>query len=623
MKDLGYYFSFSDYWDLAVKGSIYSKGSYMGDAAARYEKRYKHSGNFLLSYASTNDPSLVEGTRAAVPAKDFRIHWRHKQRPEANPGTIFSASVDAGSSGYAQRTAAGGTYDVTQITQNTLRSSITYDKDLGVFNLTTGLTHEQDLLKRTISLTLPSFSLNLVNQVFPFNKIGPAGQQKWYQKIGFNYTMDGINSINTTDELLFKSGGLSKFQNGIRHNIPINLSLNAFKYFQVSPKVTYTERWYTQSIRKTYMGGTTPTIATDNVPGFSRVNDYSFGVGVSTQLFGRVNFKKGNIVAIRHVMKPSVSLNYTPDFGSDKFGYYRPIENAPADVNGKIPRYATFEQSPYTGPTSGRVVSLGFGLNNNIEAKRKAKQDTTSSAKTTKKADGFDKVQLIRDFSFSGNYNFAADEFRLSVINFTGSTALFKQLLAVNVDGTLDPYQLDEEKGTRINKYVFGNGGLARLTKISFALGLNINNEALKANSKKRTNTLGNMTPQQAEDLAQINRDQAAFVDFNVPWNLTMSYNLQYAKPLLTSYTVSTLNFSGDLNVTPKWKVEFSSGYDFKAKEFTFPKFTFYRDLHCWDLSFSWVPSGFYRNYTVDLKVKASVLQDLKLSKRRNFNTNF
>lgn len=616
VKDLGYYLNISDYWDLAVKGSFYSKGSYLGDLATRYEKRYKHSGNFTVSYAKTYDPSKVEGTKQAIPSKDFRVHWRHTQRPEANPGTTFSASVDAGSSGYAQNTAAGGTYDVTLITQNTLASSISYGKTLGLFNLTLGATHNQDLLKRSVNLTLPSFSFGLGSPISPLSKVGPPGGQKWYQKATIGYSLQGTNAVNTTDTLLFKSGFLRRFNNGIQHSVPINVSLNVFNYFQFTPRVDYTERWYLQTIRKRYIP-TTNAVVIDTVPGFTRAYNYSFSSGVSTQLFGQVNFKRGKIVALRHVVKPAINFNYTPDFSSDKYGYYRTIE-VPSGV-AQLPKYSIFEKSAYGGPSSGKVASIGFSLWNNLELKKKAKSDTTN---TSKAATNFDKISIIRDLTFSGNYNFAADSLRLSVINFNGSTALFKQVLTVNVDGTFDPYKMNAN-GTRINEYNFKTGSIMRLTRIALTLGLNLNSNSFKNDRRKTSNTLDNMTQQQADDLAQISKDSNAFVDFNIPWNLSASYNLQRSQSGLNTNIVSSLNFSGDLRLTPHWKVEFKSGYDFKAKSFTLPQFTFYRDLHCWDLSFSWIPSGPYRNYTVDLKVKASVLQDLKLNKRRNFTTNF
>lgn len=618
VKDLGYYFSISDYWDLATKGSFYSKGSYMTDATARYEKRYKHSGNLMLSYAVTFDPTIVEGTPGDTPAKDFKIQWSHLQRPEANPGTTFSASVNAGTGSYSQNTAAGGTYSYNQIIQNTLASSISYGKDMGLFNFSSALRHNQDIQKHTINLTLPEATLKM-STIYPFAKVGPVGGQKWYQKINTNYTANGKNLISTTDTTLFKGGIFTKFQNGVQHTVPFVLSLNVLKFFQVTPNIQYSETWYSSTIRQSYVGGITPTIITDTVPGFARAYAYSLNTGVSTKFYGVINFKKGRLAALRHVVTPSVSFNYNPDFGSDKFGYYRNVANAPANSFGQIPRYSIFQNGVYSGPSAGKAASIAFTINNNIEAKRrsKTKQDSTSS--TNKPT--FDKIPIMQNLTFSGNYNFAVDSFQLSTITINARNSFFKQKIGLSLDGSFDPYQMNAQ-GVRISQYAFNKGQLARLTSLSLALDLTLRSSDM-GKKKSHNRGLQNMNPQQAEELEQINRDLNAFVDFNIPWNLTARYNLIYAKPgLQSNIQTNSLTFNGDLSVTPKWKVTFNSGYDFIAHQVTLTQLGIYRDLHCWDLAFSWTPLGPFRNYSVDLKVKASVLQDLKLSKRRNYNSN-
>ena len=246
------------------------------------------------------------------------------------------------------------------------------------------------------------------------------------------------------------------------------------------------------------------------------------------------------------------------------------------------------------------------------------KQDSTTS--TSKPI--FDKIWILQSLTFSGNYNFAVDSFQLSTISFSVRNSFFKQKIGLNLNGTLDPYQINE-KGNRINQYTFNNGQLGRLTSLGLSVDLNLKSSTGKKKDVKNISSLQNMNSQQAEELERINRDLNAFVDFNVPWNLTARYSLQYAKTgLQSNITTNSLNFNGDLSVTPKWKVTFNSGYDFIEHKLVPPQLSIYRDLHCWDLSFSWIPTGPYRNYSVDLKVKASVLQDLKLSKRRNYNSN-
>jgi lipopolysaccharide assembly outer membrane protein LptD (OstA) len=614
MRDLGYYFGISDYWDMAVRGTLYSKGSYEANTQARYRKNYKYDGSLNLRYASSK--LGVEGTEQFKhPSKDFNIVWNHSQRPEANPGTTFSASVNAGTGSYFSNTAAGGTYDYDQLTRNSLSSNISYGKVFanGLFNFTSSLSHRQDLQLGTIFLELPTFSLNMTT-INPFDSKDRVGEQKWYQKITVGYSLQGSNSIDTKEELLFKEGALKKFKSGFQHNIPVSLSLNLLKYFQFNSGIQYNERWYLQTIRKRSFPLQGSPV-TDTVSGFARSYEYSLNTGLSTKFYGTKNFKKGKIMAIRHVMTPSISFNYRPDFGAEGFGYYKDVETNTA---GAKERYSIFEGSVYGGPGFGKQAGIGFNIDNNIEAKRRAAiKDSVQTATS-------DKIPILQNLTFNGNYNFAVDSFQLSTIGFSGRTAFFKQKLGINFYGSLDPYRIDT-LGRRINKFAISSGKLARLTNFGLSTEFSLNSAALKRrnqNIEEIGQNMGAATPEQARELAAISRDPNAFVDFNIPWNFSASYSFNYSKTTLVSSITNTLNFFGDLNVTPKWKVQFRSGYDFQAKDLSTTQLNIYRDLHCWDLSFGWVPFGQYRSYSVDLKVKASILQDLKLSRRRNYFSN-
>ncbi len=607
MRDLGYYVGLSDYWDLALYGTIYSKGSYLGRADTRYKKNYKYDGSINLSYASTRNG--LEGTPDYEPRKDFNIRWYHTQSQQANPGTNFSASVDAGTSQYNQNTRAGGTYNVRELTRNTAASTINYSKDLGLLNFSSSLSHRQDFADSTISLNLPEFTLSMPT-LSPFDRKDRIGDQKWYQKITFGYTLNGRNSIDTKDYLLFKKESLQKFRNGVQHNIPLGLSLNVFKFFQFTTSVPYNEKWYLQTIRKR-LSTTTNKIVIDTIQGFDRVYDYSFTTSLSTDVYGQLNFKKGKLMAIRHKANPSIGLSYQPDFGSDRYGFYRDV----TDANGNIQKYSIYENTVYGGSPFGRRASMNFSLNNTIEAKVRSTKDSVNN---------FVKIPILRSLTLSGNYNFAADSFKLSTIGFSGNTAIFKEKLSVNFNGTLDPYQINQ-LGNRINQYAINNGKIARLTSFNLLFDYSFNSSEQKSrrdNLNKQDPNLQNMTEQQKEELDLINRNPNAFVDFNVPWNITVGYNFNYSKPGLKSeITINSLNFSGDVNVSPKWKIGYSSGYDLREKKITTTQFTIYRDLHCWDLSFSWGPFGQYQFYSVDLRVKASTLQQLlKLSKRRDYS---
>jgi len=612
LRDFGYYIGLNDYWDAELRGSIFSKGSYEGSLAARYRKNYKYDGNLNFRYAYTKIG--IEGPDQAK-SKDFNLQWSHSQRQEANPGTTFSASVNFGTSSYFSATGASGTYDPAQITRNSMSSNISYGKTIagGLFNFTSSLSHRQDIATRDISLDLPTFNLSMMT-INPFDSKNRVGEQKWYQRISLGYNLQGANRVSTKDTLLFGEHGLKNFTNGFQHSIPVSLSLNVLKYLQFNSSVNYNERWYFQTFRQHYEQD---SLVRDTVSGFRRAYEYTLSSGFSTKIYGQKNFRKGNLVALRHVMTPSVSFNYRPDFGQSKYGYFDSYINP---ATGRRQVYSVFDGTLYGGPGRGRQAGIGFSLDNNIEAKVRSKSDTATTEQ-------FEKIPIIQGLNFSGSYNFAAENFKLSPINFSGRTALFKQKFGINFGGTFDPYAYKlDSLGQRIDEYAIKTGKLARLTNFRLSFDFSLNSSTLKERNEKidQERERPGITPEQQEQLNMISRNPHAFVDFNVPWNISASYSFNYSKPDLRPGSVTnTLNFSGDFSVTPKWKVQYSSGYDFKMNDISYTQFSIYRDLHCWDMSFNWVPFGRYRSYSVDLRVRASILQDLKLSKRRSYLDNY
>ncbi|HCN82130.1 MAG TPA: hypothetical protein DIT07_00695 [Sphingobacteriaceae bacterium] len=611
MRDLGYYIGLNDIWDTAIRGTLYSKGSYEGNIIGSYRKNYKYDGRVNFHYASTR--TGIEGTPGYKPTQDFNIQWSHNQRPEANPGTTFSASVNVGTSNYFSRTAAGGSYDINQITQNSMSSSIGYGRSFanGLFNFTSSLRHNQDMATKSIYLQLPDFNLSMLT-INPFDSKDRVGEQKWYQRLTLGYNVQGSNSITTKENLLFQKGTLQKFSNGVSHSIPVALSLNVLKFFQLGSSVRYNEKWYLQSIRKNY-DPVTATVVKDTLRGFNRAYDYSLSTGLSTKVYGMLPFKKGKILALRHVMTPNVSFSYRPDFGSDRYGFYR---NVQANAAGNIQRYSIFEDGIYGSPGIGRSASMGFALDNTISAKlRKPESDTVSTPK---------KIDIIQGLTFSGSYNFVADSFKLTPINFSGRTSLFKQSVGINFFGTFDPYKLNTF-GQRVNQYAINDGKIARLTNFGLSFSFGLNSEATKKHNNETNNLQNNpgKTPAQQEELSRISRDPNAFVDFKIPWNVSASYSFNYSKTGLISSITNAVNLYGDLNITPKWKVQYTTGYDFQATKISITQLSIFRDLHCWDMAFNWVPFGTYRSYSFDLKVRASILQDLKLSRRRDYYNNY
>lgn len=643
----GYYLALNDYWDARFTGNIFTNGSYDLNLATNYIKRYKYNGNFSLAYSSTRNG--LEGTPEYTPQKNFHISWMHSQNANARPGTTFSASVNAGTSTYFSTTAANATYDINQIAQNTLSSSISYGKVFGngLFNFTSALTHSQETQAKTITLTLPTVSLNM-STISPFSSKDRVGVQKWYEKLTVGYSLQASNTVSTKESLLFEKDGFKRFRNGFQHSIPISLPFTLLKYFNFNASTNFTERWYLQTINKRFIKlPTRDSLAIDTVNGFKRAGEYYLSMGMSTKIYGKKEFKNlGNIKAMRHVMTPSFSFTYKPDFSANNYGYYNnqtyytnakpglsvPIANDGSqyikDSKGNLLKYSVFEQGIFGGPSAGRQASIGFSVDNNVELKVLSKKDTTGT--------GEKKIPIIQGLTFSSSYNFVADSLKLAPISFSGRSQ-FTDKLGFNFGGAFSPYVVQNVSRTiipiyqQVNKYLWNDGKLPRLTNFNFSFDYSLNPDALKSRNKNmdavnKQNPNNGRTPEQIEQLAALSRDPNAFVDFNIPWNIAFSYTFNYNNALglpSTKNISNTLNFNGDFNLTPKWKIQFNSGYDFKAKNLSYTSFAIYRDLHCWDMSASWIPFGAYQSYSIDIKVKASVLQDLKLSKRKGYYTRY
>ncbi len=643
MQGVGWYFGINDYWDADVTGTLWSKGSFNINTVARYRKNYKYNGNLNFGYARMKTPNSIEGTYLSNATTQFNVRWSHTQDQAANPGVTFSASVNFGTSTYNTTTNAGSSYDYNRLVQNNMQSSIAYGRTFldGLFNFTATLSSNQAFNfspsvtnpdgtvtrnnNSTLNLTLPAYTLSMMT-INPFDKKDRVGEQKWYQRIAVGYNMTGNNTFNGPEKGLFASDNLKRFTSNIAQTIPVSLSLNVAKVLQFNSSVNYNENWTFQTLRKYYDPNSTNKVSTDTLQGFARNFNYSVSGGFSTKLFGRVNFKKGNLMALRHVMTPNVGFSYSPDFTSTNFGFYRRLDNLPEDnadnarlldtirtANGGL-NYSRF----LTGVGGTKSASITFSLDNTIEAKLRSKSDTGAATRN---------VPILQGLRFSGSYNMAATTNKLSEINFSGRTAFFNQKIGLNFSGVLDPYEAEMVNGywRRTNRFTIKDGKLARLTSFSLSTDFSFNSAAMK----KRNDALRdkqndpNITPAQAEDIRSILMNPNYFVDFTVPWNLSASYSFTYNKGGEKATINNTLNFNGDLSVTPKWKVQFNSGYDFKNKEISLTRFSINRDLHCWDMAIGWTPFGMYKSFSLDIRVRASILQDLKLSRRSAMPLNY
>ncbi len=587
-RNLGYYFSLGEKMDLAVTGDIYTQGSYGLKLVSNYNKRYKFRGQIELTHNSLRSgDSDFPGFSVQ---NNYFVRWSHTQDPKARPTTTFAANVNAGT---ATNFTNGLRTNQNDFLTNTFTSSIAFSKRwLGKpFTFATNLAHSQNTNTNNVTVTFPDIAFN-IQRIFPFARKNPVGKQRWYEKIGVSYAFNAKNVISTADSTFFSAGTLQKMRNGISHTIPISTSFKAFKYFTVSPSVTYNERWFFQSVKKGFSNETQQAF-TDTSTGFFSNRDVNANVNMTTQIYGLVQFKRGPIRGIRHVLTPSIGYNYRPKLSDDEVGYY--------GEGGTLARYHPDELSLFGRAPTSNTGSVTFGFGNNLEMKVASKKDTIT---------GFKKIKILEAFNISSSYNIFADSLNLADININGRTTILEKL-SLNFAFNLTPYAQDTV-GRKVNRWlVYETGELTRMTNASVAVTFNLN-------GKTKPNPLQS-TQGSPNELAMLNAQQGAYVDFNVPWNVMVNYNLSVVKLIQEDRVTQTVGINGDINITPKWKIGFSTGYDFVNNKVAQTSLSIYRDLHCWDFSLNWVPFGSIQSWSFDLKVKSAMLQDLKLSRRKDY----
>ncbi|MBC8298554.1 MAG: LPS-assembly protein LptD [Pelagibacterales bacterium] len=593
LKDGGYYLTLSEKMDLSLKSDIYTQGSWNLKSLLRYNNRYKYSGNLNLSYGNMKNSYV--GFPDYSEKKDFNIKWSHKQDQKANPSLTFSANVEAGSSTYHRN----NSYDDNEYLKNTMSSNINLSKSWtdGFFNnLNLSLRHSQNTSNKNISLTLPDVSLNS-KRVYPFKLIGNSAKTQWYDKISIQYGMNTKNTISTTDSLLFTKNSLSKFRNGMTHNIPISSSIKVLKYFTLTPSFNLTERWYLNRIEKTWNSNDS-TLTTDTISKFTRAHDYNLSTGLNTKIYGLVEFKKSKIAGIRHVMSPNISFTYNPDFSDEKYDYYKTVQ---INENGETQNYSIMENGIYGSPSNRESGTINFSLGNILDMKIRNNKDTVET---------FKKIKLIESLGISSSYNIFSDSLNFSNIRLNARTRLLN-ILDITFSSDYDPYVTNTDRTNRINQFELStNKRLARLKSFTTSIGLSINDKSFSADKDE------NKDEKKEED---ENRDFYA-----IPWDLSANYSLTYDKGhniAAFADTTQSLTFSGNLKITKNWKIGFRSGYDFDQKELTYSSVDIYRDLHCWEMLFHWIPLGYHQSYTLTIRVKAAALRDLKYEKKKDWFT--
>ena len=609
LQNGGYYLAISDYFDLALTGDIYTNGSWGVRAKSNYALRYKFNGNIGFNYES--NINSLRGFDDYSKTTRYNIRWTHSQAAQANPNLRLSASVNLGSSKYYKESI--NEFQSNARLNNQLSSSISFSKRfVGTpFNLSLSATHSQNTNTEQINMSLPSLQLSM-DRIYPFAPKNGSSKNA-LQKLSLSYSMSGDYRIKTTDTQFFMKEMFDQTQKGVNHKASLSTNMKLFNYFTVNPSANYKETWYFDYLQKR-VNEEGNAVLTDTVNGFKALREFSTGVSLSTNVYGTFNFKKGRLKAIRHTIRPSVSYSYRPDFSFYDEEVYNPETQ-------ETETYSPYKGWIYGAPGKGVSNNISMSVSNSFEAKVMSRDSTETKAR---------KINLLNNLNFSTSYNMTADTLRWSPVSMTTGASFFKDKMRVNINATMDPYAISVN-GTRINTFNINNGGsLFRLTRAGATVSYSLSNKTFSGeeNNKKSSTKNEEDTGIADEDMrnsqtskkkeGKENKKITKLYYSKIPWNLSLSYSLQYANGRRQDEIANnSLMFNGDIELSPKWNVGFSSAYDFKDKGIGMTRLNFQRDLDSWKMSFSWVPFGNYRTYYFFIGVKSSVLSDLKYDKRK------
>jgi hypothetical protein len=645
LRDGGYYFAISDYVDLALRGEIYTKGSWGVSGHTSYVKRYKFRGNFDFSYITTIYGE--KGSPDYSKQNNFQVIWSHSQDAKANPNMSFSASVNFTTSGYTRNDL--NSYYNTSFTENTKSSTVnmTYRFPGTKWSLSTTANISQRTQDSTLAVSFPNVNVTL-SQVTPFKRKKSVGGERWYEKIRLSYSGQFQNSLTAQQDQFFKKSLIKDWRNGMKHSLPISATFSLLKYINVSPSVSMNDRMYMSKIRRQWDTQLSREVQ-DTTYGFYNLFDFNASLSFDTKIYGFWKPLKvfgDKVQMIRHVLTPTVSISGAPDFSDPMWGVYGSYDYIDAQGVPRTQKYNYFSHGVLGSPSSGKSGVLSVQLANNLEMKVKSDQDST----------GMKKISLIENFSISQSYNFAADSMNWSNINTSILLRLVKNF-NLNLSATWDPYTYrlnSSGSPVRVNVPRWKAGkGWARLSSTGTSFSYTFNNQTFKKKKSDDKNGKGNDnddTPFDGEegneaddfndygDVKRARRRQAkeealsadadGYAKWECPWSLTFNYSVNYGygafdydKLEYKGKWTQNLSFSGNIRPTTNWNFSFSASYNFDLKKIAYMNCSISRDLHCFTMSASMVPFGPYKSYNFHISVKSSLLKDLKYDKRSS-NTN-
>ena len=656
LRDGGYYFAISDKMDLKLIGDIYTKGSWSATATSNYKKRYKFSGSFLVSYQSTvtgdkNMPDYQKDT-------SFKLTWTHSQDPKANPFSTLSARVNYSTQNY-ERNNLTSMYNPQALTQTTRTSSVSWQTQFSSIGMTLNSTFDfnQNMRDSTISVTLPSLNIS-VTRFYPFKRKS-GGKERWYEKIGIQYKGEIRNSITAKEDKILHTKLNRDWQNGMKHDIPISANFTFFDVLNVNPSFNFTDRMYLNSVQKSW-DQVTQSEVSDTVSGFHNVYNWSLNLGLTTKLYGMyVPSRKifgDKIVAIRHVLTPTVTFSHAPDFSASRYGYFKTYQKTNADGSVEMVEYSPYQGYLFSPPlTKGRTGSMSIDLSNNVEMKIRSDADTT----------GFKKISLIDELRFGMSYNFASHDQPLSPLSTSVRIKLTKSYtLNLSTSFASYVYELDSlgnPQESRNTTY-WEKGKWGRFQSLSQNISYTLDNtkvakffrwlrgestdedrkvtddrdteeddkfeDAFYSNMDRDMEKGAHRAKRESSEKAETDED--GYMAFSMPWSLSFGYGITVSENRSGKFNTNTmrypyklshtLNVSGNLRISDGWDINFRSGYDFENKKISMTTASLSRDLHCFNMSCE-VTLAPYTSYNFSFRCNAATLTDvLKYDKRSSYS---
>jgi hypothetical protein len=611
LEGLGYYKVINDNVDVTLRGNIYSYGGWSAGLTPTYRRRYKYNGalNLNLQHTKFN----FKGDPDYQKTKTFFINWSHVVDQKARPGTSFSANVNAGSTKFNELIPN----NARQNFNNQLSSSIAYSKTWQgkPYNLTMSANHNQNSFTRLINLTIPDAGFT-VNTIFPLQRKEAVGSKKWYEQIGIGYNGSFRNQAAFYDTAFSSRRFLDTIQAGASHRIPITLSLPPAGPLIISPFVSYEEQWMMQ---KTYLdwNGGMKKVDTTTEKGFYTDRKMSFGISMNTNIYGTVQFKRSKLVALRHVVRPTFGLSYSPSFSGKHF------KEVQVDTNGRTIEYSTLSNNIFSGYGNNTFGGISFGVDNNLESKWRSKKDTING--------GIKKVRLIDGFGFNSNYNFLLDSMQLGDFQLYLRSTLFDKI-NLTASANLTPYQ-ENEFGQRISRYYWQDGLFrpGRFTQGSISLSTQFRSKPKDPSKQPNINPTSRqisdptLLGDQQRLMDYMRRNPAEFVDFNIPWDIGIDFSGNFHSRQKSDFSGYETEFDANMNIrssfslTPKWNFSTNGSFNFDEKKVTMLTMSINRDMHCWQMSIGVTPVGQFTYFNITISPKSSILQDLKVNRTRTF----